>query len=323
MLKDSLFVRHEYKLIYILPYIKYLGEFLLPKYFLNVNVIVSPPPMDCVIASALLAREFLAEGLEPLLILNSVDSLRHLKLSSNYVLVCLSTELKGLCENSKPLVILANGQYNGVYRRSRDSLEPVDVVYPAMKSVTRLIAHILRLKVSEAEVLASLAEGTLPGLTIDNLSKASLIALARPSYFYRIVESVERRDLEELRTILEELIDEYSKNEARYVAEMKGRVIKVKNYTLIYYNTCSLERIYVSEVIDELMRNGHNKIIVLGGRNDKVTKLEFMGIPKDEVDNLLRKFHEIIEDEIKINNIVKTYIKYPFIRVQDVIKLLK
>jgi len=294
---------------------------LLPKYFIDVNVIVSPPPIDCVIASALLARELLTEGLEPIIILNSIDSLRHLQISNNYVLVCLSTELKKVCKDSKPLVILANGRYNGIYKRGKDSLEPVDE-YPAMRSVTRLISNVLKLKVSETEVLSSLAEGTLPGFTLDNLSKASLIALIRPSYFFRIVESIERSDLEELRIIIEELIDEYNKNETRYVAEIKGRAIKVKDYTLVYYNIHNLERVYVSEVIDELIKEGHGKIIALGIKNDRVTKLEFMGLSKNEVSNLVRIFNDVIEDRIEIDNITKVYIKYPFLKIQGTIKLL-
>ncbi len=294
---------------------------MLPKYFIDVNVIVSPPPIDCVIASALLARELLTEGLEPIIILNSIDSLRHLQISNNYVLVCLSTELKKVCKDSKPLVILANGRYNGIYKRGKDSLEPVDE-YPAMRSVTRLISNVLKLKVSETEVLSSLAEGTLPGFTLDNLSKASLIALIRPSYFFRIVESIERSDLEELRIIIEELIDEYNKNETRYVAEIKGRAIKVKDYTLVYYNIHNLERVYVSEVIDELIKEGHGKIIALGIKNDRVTKLEFMGLSKNEVSNLVRIFNDVIEDRIEIDNITKVYIKYPFLKIQGTIKLL-
>lgn len=294
---------------------------MLPKYFIDVNVIVSPPPIDCVIASALLARELLTEGLEPIIILNSIDSLRHLQISNNYVLVCLSTELKKVCKDSKPLVILANGRYNGIYKRGKDSLEPVDE-YPAMRSVTRLISNVLKLKVSETEVLSSLAEGTLPGFTLDNLSKASLIALIRPSYFFRIVESIERSDLEELRIIIEELIDEYNKNETRYVAEIKGRAIKVKDYTLVYYNIHNLERVYVSEVIDELIKEGHGKIIALGIKNDRVTKLEFMGLSKNEVSNLVRIFNDVIEDRIEIDNITKVYIKYPFLKIQETIKLL-
>jgi len=294
---------------------------LLPKYFIDTDIIVSPPPMDCVIASALLARELLAEGFEPIIILDSIDSLRHLQISSNYVLVCLSTELKRVCEDSKPLVVLANERYSGVYRRNKNSLEPVDV-YPAMRSVTRLISNILKLKVSETEVLSSLAEGTLPGLTLDNLSKASLTALVKPSYFFKVIESIERSDLEELRSILEELIDEYNKNETRYVAEIRGRAIKVKDYILIYYNVHSLERVYVSEVIDELIREGYMKIITLGVKDDKVTKLEFMGLPEDSFTNFMKTFRNIIEETIEVNNIVKAYVRYPFLRIQDMIKSL-
>ncbi|HDN75549.1 MAG TPA: hypothetical protein ENG05_00275 [Acidilobales archaeon] len=296
---------------------------MLPNYLAKRRVIVTPPPLDCIIAASLLLREYRSEGLEPLLIINSIDYLRNLRLTSNYALLCIRDEFKDkIREGEEPLFLNINERFGGVFVWRKGGFTPLELIEPPPKSMTKLMSQILKVTSSQVEVLASIVEGRYSGLTIEDLSKASLTALLNISNFYKIVELILEGNLNGFKALIDELVESYGRDEARYVAEIKGKSMRLRNYVLIYYDVYSKERIYVSEVIDEFINEGYKGFIILGSRGDKVVKIELINLNMRDKLAIKSRLSGFIEDEIVVGDIDKLYLRYPFPNLHELIKIV-
>jgi len=292
---------------------------VLPDYLVERPVILCIPNLDSVVASALIIKEFEDVGIASTVHIVDSDVLRKVAATDTYVLVGIGIPPPPRVLGDVLSLVISEDGGSSYLVGSDGSVKVLEVVKPPPSSYVRFVSQVLKLGRHVSEPLIMIIEGSSPNLSSERVIKASLAMYRDVKALYSVVNYVVSNDVTSLRMLIEEYAEMYESEEARYVAEIDGRSIKLGNYVLTYYDTFSKERAYINEVVEKYVTSGVGTILV-GCRGGLAIKLELVNIDRKDVEGIINLFRGLISESAVINDVIRLYLKYPYPQAQDVIK---
>ncbi len=294
---------------------------MLPDYLVERSVVLCIPNLDNVIASSLIIKEFESNGIPSSLHIVDSDVLRKLIVSDNYVLTGIGLPPPPKVMGEVISLVISDEGGTSYLINSEGDVRILELIKPVPSSYVRFISQLLKIGRHVSEPLIMLIEGSSPNLSSDKVIKASLAMYRDVKALYSVVAYVLSGDTSSLRSLIEEYVERYEANEARYVAEIDGRSIKLDSYVLTYYDTFTEERTYINEVVERYLSVGMGMILI-GCRSDLAVKLELVNVRRNDTESIINLFRGLIKETAVINDVIRLYLRYPYPKVQDVIKEL-